>query len=186
MREVCRIASKKRRKQLLAMPLEKRRRILHRNGHLRPARALRLYETADYSAVLASIHQTPWPISDIPWRWLGGIVAASMMVVIQLTGIESPPPPSPPPSPSPAILALPKGARVWLYKSEGDARSSMAYGNAVAWSIGLPDGRPYRIVAERVGVIEAIDVSGRHVFMNVADIDDFKAAPKNEGASRRP
>lgn len=59
MREICRIASKKRRKQLLAMPLEKRRRVLHRNGRLRPARALRLYETADYSAVLASIHRTP-------------------------------------------------------------------------------------------------------------------------------
>lgn len=181
---MCRIASKKRRKQLLAMPLEKRRRILHRNGHLRPARALRLYETADYSAVLASIHPTPWPIPDIPWRWIGGTVTASIMVVILLTGIESPPPPSLPPSP--AILALPKGARVWLYKSEGDARSSMLYGNAASWSIGLPDGRPYNIVAERVGVIEAIDVSGRHVFMNAADIDDFKAAPKNEGASRRP
>lgn len=45
------------------MPLEKRRRILHRNGILRPARALRLYETADYSAVLASIHQKPQRMS---------------------------------------------------------------------------------------------------------------------------
>lgn len=178
---MCRIASKKRRKQLLAMPLEKRRRILHRNGHLRPARALRLYETADYSAVLASIHQTSWPIPDIPWRWLG---VASMIVLILFAGIGNLPPLSPPPSP--AILTLPKGARVWLYRSESDARSSMAYGNAASWSIGLPDGRPYSIVAERVGVIEAIDASGRHVFMNVADIDDFKAASKKVGASRRP
>lgn len=65
MLEICRIASKKRRQQLLAMPLEKRWRVVHRNGRLRPARALRLYETADYSAVLGSIHLKPQWISAV-------------------------------------------------------------------------------------------------------------------------